>query len=78
MDVPGILGCADAHRNPAAYSGSAPIQPQHPPKALVEAARLPSVESDCSFRITPTRAPGQRDDAYVLIGKGWFDPEDTQ
>lgn len=38
----------------------------------VEAARLESVD-DCDFRLTPSRAPGTKDDQYVLVGRGWVD-----
>lgn len=38
----------------------------------VEAARL-GVIDDCDFRVTPSKVPGERDDRYVLIGRGWAD-----
>jgi N-acetyl sugar amidotransferase len=38
----------------------------------VDAARLPA-QGPCEFRLTPSKAPGVRDDRYVLIGRGWVD-----
>ena len=41
----------------------------------VEAARLPKVEP-CVYRVTPTAEPNAKEDAYLLMGRGYVDKYD--
>ncbi|MGQ0656107.1 MAG: N-acetyl sugar amidotransferase [Betaproteobacteria bacterium] len=38
----------------------------------VDAVRL-AASGKCEFRLTPSKAPDQPDDQYVLVGRGWAD-----
>jgi N-acetyl sugar amidotransferase len=40
-------------------------------KSKIEAARLPLTESECTFRLTPSRKPDYKEDKYIIIGKGF-------
>lgn len=48
----------------------------HRDDADVAAARLQKKE-DCSFAVTPSKAPHVADDHYVLVGRGWVDAPAT-
>ena len=70
----------DAHRDSRAWEKGADgwrlrdsiVARRNDPE--VESERLELSET-CEFQVTPSKKPGLKDDRYILIGRGWADPE---
>lgn len=72
-----LWAAVDRHRNPKAWSvdgAASPIERVQPAPDLIEAARLP-IKDKCEFALTRSKAPHLKDDHYVLVGKGYVDPQ---
>ena len=77
LDAGEILARVDAHRDPRAWKNEGgawklvdPID-NHASGPEIEAARLERRERTCEFAVTPLKDPKAKEDAYVLIGRGW-------
>lgn len=74
-----FYGLVNQHRDPRVWSRDA--DGQWSLKQSVVGAPIPenaksvklAQQGECDFRITPSRAPGVREDEYVLIDRGYVD-----
>ncbi|MBI3126016.1 MAG: N-acetyl sugar amidotransferase [Candidatus Tectomicrobia bacterium] len=72
-----LLECVDAHRDPTAWEKGGAGEwhlrdsvTKHLNDEGVEEARLRKKE-DCRFVLTPSRRPGEAEDRYVILAKGY-------
>ncbi|MBN1913122.1 MAG: N-acetyl sugar amidotransferase, partial [Candidatus Omnitrophica bacterium] len=78
MDETEFYSCIEPFRDPGIWQKDAgewrllDSVINHVNDAGIEEARLTRQE-DCNFIVTPSREPGEAEDAYVLMGRGYID-----